>query len=107
MSDINNTQIDNAKDVDAVMLMYNLIEYSDNCLKTTTSLWQYYRDDPADPITKSESFKSKIKIIGKASDNGNTKNVEIAVPLIYLCNFWGTLEIPLSKCEITPILTWS
>ena len=29
-SKINNTQLDNAKDVDIVMPMYNLIEYSDN-----------------------------------------------------------------------------
>ena len=29
-SEINNTQIDNAKDIDTVMPMYNLIEYSDN-----------------------------------------------------------------------------
>ena len=30
ISEINNTQIDNAKDLDVVMPMYNLIEYSDN-----------------------------------------------------------------------------
>ena len=30
ISEINNTQIDNAKDIDIVMPMYNLIEYSDN-----------------------------------------------------------------------------
>ena len=46
MSEINNTQIDNAKDIDLVMPMYNLIEYSDNYLKTSGSLWQYYRDNP-------------------------------------------------------------
>ena len=46
-------------------------------------------------ITESEAPKSMIKIIGKTPDNGNTKNVEIAVPLKYLSNFWRTLEIPL------------
>ena len=30
ISEINNTQVDNAKDLDIVMPMYNLIEYSDN-----------------------------------------------------------------------------
>ena len=40
----NNTQVDNAKDIDTVMPMYNLIEYSDNCSKTSGSLWQYYND---------------------------------------------------------------
>ena len=38
ISAINNTQIDNAKDIDIVMPMYNLIEYSDNYAKTTGSL---------------------------------------------------------------------
>ena len=37
--EINNTQIDNAKDIDIVMPIYNLIEYSDNYAKTTGSLW--------------------------------------------------------------------
>ena len=44
ISEINNTQIDNAKDIDIVMPMYNLIEYSDNYAKTTGSLWQYCKD---------------------------------------------------------------
>ena len=37
----------NAKDTDVVMAMYNLIRYSNNCSKTSGSLWQYYRDKPA------------------------------------------------------------
>ena len=44
--EINNTQVDNAKDINIVMPMYNLIEYSDNYSKTSGSLWQYYRDEP-------------------------------------------------------------
>ena len=46
ISRINNTDIDNAQDIDIVMPMYNLIEYSDNYSKTSGSLWQYYKDDP-------------------------------------------------------------
>ena len=42
ISEISNTQTDNSKDLDAVMPMYNLIEYSDNYSKTLRSLWQYY-----------------------------------------------------------------
>ena len=42
----NNTEIDNAKDIDIVMPMYNLIEYSDNYSKTSGSLWQYHKDEP-------------------------------------------------------------
>ena len=36
--EINNTQIYNAKDIDIVMPMYNLIEYSDNYAKTSGSI---------------------------------------------------------------------
>ena len=89
------------------MLMYNLIEYSDNYLKTSGNLWQYYRDDPNDNITQTESFKYKIKITGKTPAADNTKDVEIAVPLKYLSNFWRTLEMLLINCEINLILTWS
>ena len=60
-----NTQVNNAKDIDIVMPMYNLIEYSDNYAKTSGSLWQYFRDEPNDNLTDSESFKSKIKITEK------------------------------------------
>ena len=108
ISEINNTQIDNAKDIDIVMPMYNLIEYSDNYAKTSGSLWQYFRDEPDDNnIEDSESFKSKIKITGKTPNNNNVKDVEIIVPLKYLSNFWRTLEMPLINCEVNIILTWS
>ena len=107
ISEINNAQVDNAKDIDIVMPMYNLIEYSDNYAKTTGSLWQYFRDEPNDNLADSESFKSKIKITGKIRVNDNEKHVEIMVPLKYLSNFWRTLEMSLINCEINLILTWS
>ena len=46
ISKINNTLIDNAEDLDIVMSMYNLIEYSKNYLKISGSLWNYYRNEP-------------------------------------------------------------
>ena len=107
VSRINNTDIDNAHDFDIVMPMYNLIEYSDNYSKTSGSLWQYYKDDPNHNLANSESFKSKVKITGKIPNNGNTKDVEIIVPLKYLSNFWRTLEVPLINCEVILILAWS
>ena len=107
ISRINNTDIDNAQDIDIVMPMYNLIEYSDNYSKTSGSLWKYYKDDPNNNIANSESFKSKIKITGKTPDDFNTKDVEIIVSLKYLSNFWKTLEMPLINCEVNLILTWS
>ena len=75
ISEINNTQVDNAKDIDIVIPMYNLIEYSDNYAKTTGSLWQYFRNESDDDLESSESFKSKIKITGKTPHNGNEKDV--------------------------------
>ena len=46
ISRINNTDIDNAQDIYIIMLMYDLIEYSDNYSKTSGSLWQYCKDIP-------------------------------------------------------------
>ena len=70
ISRINGTEIDDAQDFDIVMAMCNLIEYSDNFLKTSGSLWQYYKDDPNDNLENSESFKSKIKITRKTPAAG-------------------------------------
>ena len=116
ISEINNTQIDNAKDIDIVMPMYNLIEYSDNYAKTTGSLWKYCKDIPArdnnNEITEftagntTDSLNFKAKITGQTGNDG-TKDVEIIVPLSYLSNFWRTLEMPLINCEVNLILTWS
>ena len=116
ISEINNTQIDNPKDIDILMAMYNLIEYSDNYAKTTGSLWQYCKGIPArnnnNQIVNfavnnlTDSFNFKVKITGQTDDDG-TKDVEIMVPLKYLSNFWRALEMPLINCEVNLILTWS
>ena len=50
ISRINGTDIDNAQDINIIMPIYNLIEYSDNYSKTSGSLWQYYKDDPNDNL---------------------------------------------------------
>ena len=47
ISEINNIQVDNAKDIDIIMNLYNLLEYSDAYDRTSTSLWQYGKDIPA------------------------------------------------------------
>ena len=79
ISEINNPQIDNAKDIDIVMPMYNLIKYSDNYKKTTGSLWQYCKDIPArnnnNEITEftggntTDSLNFKAKITGLTGDD--------------------------------------
>ena len=69
-SKISGVKIDDAEDLDVVMLMYNLLEYSKNYKKTTGSLWNYYRDERSDPLSSSfKSFKYKT------STTGNTYNV--------------------------------
>ena len=116
ISKINNTDIDNAKYIDIVMPMYNLIEYSDNYSKTSGSLWQYCKEIPAvnnagnivhfdghDNAT--DSFNFKTKITGQTNNNGII-NVEIMVPLKYLSNFLRTLEMLLLNCKAELILTY-
>ena len=129
ISKINGIKIDNAEDLDVLMAMYNLLEDSKNYRKTAGSLWNYYRDEPIDPLSSnSESFKYKTSITGntcnideKITDNdgnevdspeydGNKvdKNeTEVVIRLKYLSNFWKSLNIPLINCELELILTWS
>ena len=117
ISKMYNTQVDNAKDIDIVMPMYNLIEYSDNYSKTSGILWQYCKDIP--PVNNNgnivdfnvtnatDSFNFKAKITGWTGDDGKVNNVEIMVSLKHLSNFWRTLEMPLINCKVNLISTWS
>ena len=58
ISKIIGIQLGNAEDLDHVMAMYNLLEYSKNYKRTTGSLWNHYRDETSDPLSSnSESFK--------------------------------------------------
>ena len=107
ISKINDMEIDNAQDIDIVMPMYNLIEYSNNYSKTSGSLWQYDKDEQNDNLGNSKSFKSKVKITGNTLAGDNTKDFKIVVPLKHLSNFWRTLEMPLINCEVILSLTWS
>ena len=114
ISRINNTQVDDAKCIDIIMLIYNLIEYSDNYSKTSRSLWQYCKDisavnDNGDIVyfngaNATDSFNFKTKITAQTDDDGQINNVAIMVPLKYLINFWRTVEIILINCEVSLIL---
>ena len=85
-------------------------------------------NNPNENVVDSKSFKYKVNITGGTYDvarritdaDGNvadnpdydqnkrgTKEVEIAVPLKYLGNFWETLDIPLISCQVSLALTWS
>ena len=77
------------------MPMYNLKKYSDNYSRTYGSLWKYYRDEPNDNLARI--------ITENTPNNGNTKDVEIIVPVKRVSNFWRTLEMLLIDCEINLI----
>ena len=106
-SEINNKEIDHAKDNEVVTPMHNLLEYSDKYPKKI----QKFLDDNGDIIDVPDdadraSFKYKQKTTDKRGNNGTT-HVQIKVPLKYLSNFWRTLEMSLINCEINIFLTWS
>ena len=97
------------------MPTYNLIEYSDNYSDTSGSLWQFKRDEvPANnanlSINNSKSFKYKAVLVGKTKDFANqessVKDTKIVVPLKYLSNFWGSLEMLLTNCKVHLELNW-
>ena len=106
---INDEHVEKAEDLDIVMPMYNLLEYSDNYQNSTGCLYQFKRDEPpddkADVANDTTSLVYKSKLI-KGTDNNNVNNVKIAVPLKYVSDFFRSLEMPLVNCKIDLELTW-
>ena len=103
ISKITGVKIDNAEDLDVVIPMYNLLQYSKNYRKTAGSLWKYYRDEPSNTLSSDyESLKYKTSITGNtynvaAGEAGYDANkvgkseTEIVIPLNHLSNFWKSL----------------
>ena len=98
-----------AEDLDIVMPMYNLLEYSDNYQDSTGSLYQFKRDEPpddnADVANNTSSLVYKSKLISGTDDN-NVNNVKLVVPLKYGSSFFRSLEMPLVNCKVDLELTW-
>ena len=99
--EINDEHVDTAENLDIVMPMYNLIEYSDNYQDSSATLYQYKRDEPpeADAVAdltanNSESLKYKIKLLVNVTEVAGDAtgvrrlNVKVIVPLKYLSNFF-------------------
>ena len=125
---INGELIEDVDDLDIVMPMHNLSEYSKNYRKIIRSLYKYDRDELTNDgndnnfdnrnIVNSEAFKYKNKITGNTynvdagvqgydvNKNG-TQKIELAIPLIYLGNFCRALNIPLISCEVFLELKWN
>ena len=119
--------IEDAEDLDIVMPMYNLLEYSKNYGKTIGSLYNCYRDELTNDgdnnfanrnVVNSNAFKYKNKIIGNTYNvdaaaagydinKEGTQAIELAIPLKYLGNFWRALNIPLISCEVSLELKWN
>ena len=113
--EINDEHIDTAENLDIVMPMYNLIEYSDNYQDSSATLYQYKRDEPPEAnaiddltVDNSNSFKYKVSLLGNpvAADNIAKRSVKVVVPLKYLSNFFRSLEMSLINCKIKLNLTW-
>ena len=124
---INGELIEDADDLDIVMSMYNLLQYSNGYRKTIGSLHNYYRDELSDDAddnnfdnikaVNSEAFNYKNKIIGNTYNvnagaqgygvnKNDTQEVKLNIPLKYLGNFWRALNIPLISCEVSLELKW-
>ena len=82
---INGELIEDADDLDVVMPMYNLLEYSKNYGKTTGSSHNYYRDElnddadlnnlPYNNVVSSSAFKYKSKLLNNTPDVASTRVV--------------------------------
>ena len=80
---INGELIEDAEDLDIVIPMYNLLEYSKNYRKTIGSFYNYYRDELSDndndpnfintKVVNLSAFTYKNKIVG------NTNNVDLTI----------------------------
>ena len=105
---INGELVEDVDDLDIVMLMYNLLEYSKNYRKTIGSLYNYYRGELNDDanlnnfannnVVSSNAFKYKTKITGNTYNIGageagydankvETQKIELAILLKYFGNF--------------------
>ena len=113
--EMNDEHIDTAENLDIVMPMYNLIEYSNNYQDSSATLYQYKRDEPPEAnaiddltVDNSNSFKYKVSLLGNpvVADNIAKRSVKVVVPLKYLSNFFRSLEMPLINYKIKLNLTW-
>ena len=117
---INDEHVETAENLDIIMHMYNLIEYSDKYADSPGSLYQFKRDkspmnDGNNPLNVAldnlVSFKYKAGLLGKATDadvnDRSLKNAKIIVPLKYLCNVFRSLEMLLINCKTHIELNWN
>ena len=117
ISKYNSSLTENAKNLDIVMSMHNLLEYGQNYSVISGSLWNYYHrdeiDNANDNASDGKSFKYKTEIVVKApqrparlsrQDQIKIKisfhDHQVTIPLKYFSNVWRFLDLPLMNCEI-------
>ena len=83
-ANIERTKVEDVQDLDFLMRMYNLLEYSSNYSKTKNTLWFYSKDKTASfnvNIVENNTFKYfKYKLLENTEDGGSSG--------IYISNFW-------------------
>ena len=97
------------EDLDIVMLMFKLSEYTDSYSMTSGSLWNYYRDELKndddyrvnnEKTATKKSFEFKTRRIRSTPADNSRLEAEVVVPLKYLSTFWRSHNLPLINCEI-------
>ena len=114
------TTIDEAENLDLVMPVYNLIEYSSKYSQNTGILWFYSKNESTNfnnniaNRNNLKSFKYKATLLENTvaepapnAANGILRNAAITVLLKYLSNFWKLLEMPLINCKLELKLKWT
>ena len=117
---VDGTTIHDAEDLDLVIPIYNLIEYSSNFSKKTGILWFYSKGEPtnfnADFANNNnfKYFKYKGKLLENTAaqappnePNGILIKATFAVSLKYLSNFWRSLEMQFINCKVELKLKWT
>ena len=122
ITNIDGTTINDAENLDLVVSMYSLIEYSLNYSDTNYSAdssWFYSKDEATNfdaDIGNNDDFKFfnyKARLLADTIaqpapniNGGILKNETSAVPLLYLSNFWGSLSMSLINCKVELKLKW-
>ena len=129
---LNNEQVVTADNLDLTMILYNMVEYSDNYADTTGSLYQYKRPEPrgnndnnVNLGTALSSFKYQSGLVQKQLTTPNSenvqantdpnfanahriwKNIKIVVPLKYIGHFFRNLKLPLINTKLYMELNWT
>ena len=104
--EIDGTLVDEANFINITMLLYNLIEYSENYSDTSGSLWHFKRDEIERDISGNHISNSSSSFKYKSSLATNRNGVRIVLPLKYLSNFGSLLEMPLINCKVQLSLSW-